>query len=344
MANLLPPFAGVRSEYDDFRLAIRSGASRASATDINGLLGFLLPPAEYLAKFTVAFIPLAHPGVEPVMANMDTERLWKQWKHKLDQFQQQRRDLSAFTDSLFGSLSADILATLTDEDGDRLSLALTYAALENKFGKISPADFAARIATLDIPFADGTEDFQAIIARHEAVHRVAVKAAQPLSEQSKVEYLRRAVNPCGRFVLEIDAWQRANRGLDSQTFTSLRDALVAAWAERSITATAASLGFAGASTTNQLAAVNSLTIEDITVAFAAAMRTFAPPHGVVAAAPIKRVAQASAKQYCWTHGPCNHSSAACRAPDDHHVASASFADMKGGRTTFTSKRNNRPLK
>ena len=38
------------------------------------------------------------------------------------------------------------------------------------------------------------------------------------------------------------------------------------------------------------------------------------------------------RKYCWTHGPCAHTSAECNKPNEGHKKEATFADMKGGST------------
>ena len=36
------------------------------------------------------------------------------------------------------------------------------------------------------------------------------------------------------------------------------------------------------------------------------------------------------RQYCWTHGPCGHSSKDCNRPAPNHVTTATASNRQGG--------------
>ena len=65
--TILRPFPGTKSSFIQFRLEYKAAAKRASpVSGPFGLLGFLLPEADYLIIHPVGpFIPFAEPGEAP---------------------------------------------------------------------------------------------------------------------------------------------------------------------------------------------------------------------------------------------------------------------------------------
>ena len=329
-ASPLPVFSGDKLDYSHFRREVlnRASTSSTTCTEGQGLLGFLLPPEEWLAALhraahpaPAAFIPLEHPGVRPGAAAQ-----FPAWKLDLDLYLEQRQDINKFKMLVRAALDEVSLVALdTDEDGaSSLSLAQMLAILDGMHRLLSPSDLCRNTDKLLLPFQPSTS-IRAFITAQRRVHMVAAANGFPIPEHTKIRSLMTALAPCGVFTPRIEAWTMAVPTAAAQSFDLLAAAIIEyadnhdpavttgtqSYANRVIHSAAPTI--VPAFSSDQLAAIAKLV--------AAAVQS-APPK-------VTR-SQGPQKHYCWTHGYGSHTGMQCLHPASGHVASASGKNPQGG--------------
>ena len=243
----LQPFSDLRKDYQAFRLGLTRSAIRYSTSHPLGLLGFLLPEAAFQARAGAPFVPFAHPGPEPPAPhNAEEDRVWKHWEFKLKQYQTQQAEYNSFLQAVIDLLSPSTQRAMhapgTDLSDRSLRWILEY--LDTTFGTLTPADYEANEALLRETYVEGTS-FREFLAHHRKCHHIAATAT-PLTETSKVSYLRKAVENNQRLARALDLWTLQHTTIASQTFESLATTLENHHDNSPCTATSASVGYTAA--------------------------------------------------------------------------------------------------
>ena len=312
----LPSFSGHKCNFHRFRHSyIEVSQSFSAICGFNhGLLGFLLPPAEWLlllfpvGHVPAPFAPAAHPGAEPLLQNganalaVSTHRTqWDQWKFQTQQYQTQQTDLSAFKILLLASLDAVSRRRLTDAVTGTLTLSIRDidAFLVLHHGTLVVTDYATLLVQLSLPYVLGTP-LADLIQRHRDTHAIALHQAQPFPAVQTVHYLTAALRPCGKFDNCIMIWQLAHPLVANQTFSSLVTALEDFNDAFDPNATSSSMGYAAAVSSPPVTV--QMVSDLIAAAVAAASSRSRTPAAPVSNPPPSRSLPSLRIHCCWTHG------------------------------------------
>ena len=306
-------FSGDKKSFWRYRVLYLDLAARSSTTCEfgHGLLGFVLPDAEWLAldfppgHVAVPFLARRHPGPAPVLAVGAAalqvsvhNALFASWRYEDEQYHLQQSSLNTFKGLFIDSLDAVSRRLLTHPvTGTRnLSVQAIDTHLYGAHGILSPADLRLNEAALrapyqpDLPIHDHT-------SHQQELHAIAQANGSAFSEAQKVEYLIASLRPCNTYNSRIDHWIIAFPTVVLQTFLSLADAVHVYSDNRTPDVTSSIAGYSAA---------------------------------VLPTQPSALVARA--KSYCWSHGTCSHSSQDCLRRQVGHVTSATSANRKGGST------------
>jgi hypothetical protein len=329
---------GLKSSFQSFISRILDIASTACNLFAHGLLGFLLSPVDYiLLSGGVAFVPLVHPGEQPVQA-----QAWAVWKWNMEMFLRQTADINSFRSLFISVLSFDLLAILTDPvTGMRgLTLADIYEQACFKYGVLTIADIAANDAILSIPFVDdGTTPMRTFVATQRKAHSVAAANGQPFPEATKVRRLKLAVSICGAFTTCMALFEAELPTVAAQTFALLAARLESYDDNRTGTVTAGTLNYAAAAVHQPDAATIAAALAPLMVPLlaplvaAAVVNNGAPRNGGTRPQQSGATRVVAPLLYCYSHGQCAHSGADCgdkfRAG---HRDDATLARPHGGET------------
>lgn len=321
---VLPKFSGLKADFPVFKEKVLDCAAMASSLDPQGLTGFFLSVPAFTALFGGPFVPLQHPGQEPAPGQA---RAWKAWAYALQRFELQQSQLQGFTHAFVESL--DVHARLLMEQpgfGIRGRTARwMFNELIRVYGTITPADLLANTASLELAYVPAAliRDYTAAHAR---AHMVAATNGQPLSEAQKVRYLVAGLAPSGVFRQCVDYWHMQYATLAAQTFELLRAAVHSFADNMGPSATSQSLGYASA---NAAADRLPLCAADLTALIQQCLAAQATASSTSKQPATQRD---QAKHYCWSHGPCGHSSQQCEHRRDGHIESATLKNQQGGAT------------
>ena len=239
--------------FNDNILTIAKQTVR-SQTGGTGLLGYLLPtalwatfPANIRADGTIipVFDVITAIDEPPNNANAAVVKFWDKRVTGRDEILTARED---FTHKLINSIPASDISILSDPVWGMLNVtaAQIYAHIRTKYSVLNATDFETIYEHLKLS-KSATEDFEALSARHRALHAICATAAQPLSELEKCKYYKAALstNPAG--CDSAHHYTRLTPLLANQTFATLA-AYVELHAPNFIVTTA-SLGYASAAAT-----------------------------------------------------------------------------------------------
>ena len=275
----------------------------------HGLLGFILPPLEWLGLLfpvghvAVAFVPVPPPGAAPLLPGGATalqvsvhNALFASWKYSDERYQLQQVSLNAFKGIFIASLDCVTRRLITDPlTGTRnVTIQDIDARLFAAHGILSPSDLRANEASLREPYHPD-RPIREHTSTHQELHAIAQANGNPISDAQQVDFLITSLRPCGLFNGRIDHWVIAFPTVALQRFQDLADALHLYADNRTPDLTTSSAGYS------------------------AAVR------------PALDVSSTSRlKAYCWSHGTCSHSSKDCTKRKIGHEDTASFANTKGG--------------
>jgi hypothetical protein len=324
----LPTFSGDNLDYSKFRREILARATTSSTccSEGYGLLGFLVPQAEWIRTLTAAnrpssrlgvFVPLVHPGDKPTAGIQ-----FPSWKADLDLYLEQNKDVNKFKIMFRGSLDEESLAAIDSEDHDNaISLGHMMAILDGLYRTLAPSDLFRNKNKLLIPF-QGATSIRVFISAQRRVHTIAQDNHFAFPETDKVSALTLSLSSFSLFQSCIDNWTMSVPTAAGQTFELLAAAIIQYSDNHDVSSPAAN------SYASQVAQVPSFghvfTIEQQ----AAIARQIAASAQVVTTKTAQQ--QGSAKLYCWTHGFGGHSSVQCQRPAEGHEAAATGKNPLGG--------------
>jgi hypothetical protein len=291
---------------------------------VDGLAGYLLPPATFLAKFGHAYVFPAAREVEPPSIPAAN---WTTWKHHDDTYVKTANDLQDFRNQFLAGLDLPTLLLFEEVGGGNRNRTLEWmvSRMQIQYGTISAAQFESYDELLAKPYIIG-DSMQALIAQHNVVHLAYASNAQPLPEVLKVRYLLNCLRPSGRFTSFMDGYYQRYPTVAQQTFLNASTDLSAFERNMDQRATSQSMGLAASTVT-----INALVATAVKEALLAA--------GVQ---PITKAATPQPKFYCWTHGQnATHNSDACRQRAEGHISTATNHARQGGSNTVWSKSKRR---
>eukprot|EP01034_Spumella_vulgaris_P041206 gene41206-51007_t len=202
-------FSGKAEDYPKFRSEFCLFATTAgSAHPTLGLLGAVIPPAEYLLYATTeedpnpaAFAFLEAPGPMPGVGAQ-----FAAWEYQASRFEKQALDRTALRKAFIARLDADSTVDMAEPNNSfgisRRSVPWMLAWLDNKFRIATPATIAASLALMDIVFVDNGDMTakQYMVKHHTTPHRdAAVVMGGALPQTTKVNKLIAGLTQCGQF-------------------------------------------------------------------------------------------------------------------------------------------------
>jgi hypothetical protein len=239
----LPPFDGSRLSFSTWQQTLLDTAQRASQRP-HGLLGYLLTPAEYaLLPGGPVHVPLADPGVMPIVAAP-----FAIWSFQTTQLQREDAAVAALTQAILQALPPSAQLLLMDgNNGVRgRTLAWIYATLTATFGVATAAELEDAFDSLTLPFVSGT--FDTYVFHHRRVHRMFDVSTFPLTEPIKVLMLVKAVRSVPAYQAHLLQYFAAHPLVREQTFEALATVLERVRVDAS---TVAAHAYAGATVTVQ---------------------------------------------------------------------------------------------
>lgn len=240
-------------KFNDNLLTIARQTVRAQ-TGGTGLLGYLITnamwqifPANIRADGTIIPIFDIITAIEdpPNNANNAVVKLWEKRINDRAAIVAARED---FTHKLINSIPSADISVLSDARWGMLNVtaAQIYAHIKPKYSVLNASDFETIYLKLNLP-KSATEDFEALSARHRALHAICATAAQPISELEKCRYYKAALstNPAGSGATHH--YTQLTPLLADQTFANLVTHVELHAPNFSVTTT--SLGYASAAVT-----------------------------------------------------------------------------------------------
>ena len=351
----------------------RSFVNLASVTcnefNINGLIGAIVPRAEYLViltdqndeRNTVAQLlalatgtviqtvgtgifefldpPLARPvPTNPVTTlSIATHKMeLSLWEHNRDLFTKQFTGLKILKDAMIQALDPVSLAELDDPDYgfQKLTPALILQHLDNRFKIATASDLQSNRAILTVPFR-ADQDFLMFVQTQRAAHTYAERAQHPIDSAEQVAYFKQALVPCGLFTQKMFLYFAMHDMVSQQSFAAFSDSMSQEWKTQILPARAnvTVSSFAGAAAVVLSDADRIAKLEATIESFRSANAT-STTRATVAKTSVSDVKKPRTfTHYCWTHGTyCNHTSEECF---DHkrkpgHRIDATFTDQMEG--------------
>jgi hypothetical protein len=241
-------------------------------------------------------------------------------KEKMTVYERQIVDRASLHRAILNALPATIKSTVLEANaGTPLRNWSVYAIvqrLRDLYGTPKVEDTHTLLEKLQARY-DPTQPLPRFLDEMVETHRALEELKDGISDRQKTFILKQALQHCPQYKSFFDMFQMAHPTRETYTFSALCTGLRTFQPEP----TAASHEYA--------AAVMQPAPEKVAPATK-------PPfqHGQrLTKKPRKRE-----YQYCWTHGICFHSSAACEARDPGHDENATFQDRRGGASLGPQKR------
>lgn len=356
----IPSFDGKQLGYLQYRQNILKFAKQLGKRegDTNGLIGAILSPAEFQLllesqqsaplgrrtrsqDLTGEFIFLENPGKRPICPKdastkneLDnwTTHVLKPWEFAREQFTDQSDSLIQLQDAVEQSLDSNSRGYLEHIHHGLMNLtsAQILEYLDERFATPSERDMEINREKLSMVFRK-EDDFDTLLITHQNAHQYATLAKHPISEADKISYLKRSITPCGIFDRKMELYRNEYPELSQRSFGTMSCSMLSEWREYSQTLPAK----------NPAASANAATSDD-SIALRAEVKalrdTIANFNSVPGKEDKKKPKKFNSEEYCWSHGNCNHSSAACKNPADGHKSAATKSDNMGGSAKTWSSR------
>jgi hypothetical protein len=164
------------------------------------------------------------------------------------------------------------------------------------------------------------KDFRAYITKQRQIHNTFAQAGQPLSEMDKVKYLSAGVDHDLDARGCIQLYFAAVPDLAGQNFNDLAQRINRMMANKPPSTLNEFIGAASNISMAKLISEN----EELRAELIEIRRMLKP--------------QQPQKSYCWTHGPCGHTSAQCVQTATGHMREATIQNRMGGRSGKQGKK------
>lgn len=288
----------------------------------HGLLGYALS-AEMYQTATGAAVPHAPPQDPGPLPENATGVAVTTHKYLQTAFLSDQQAIKKAKATILASLSDEAKSLLADpmHGVRRIDLKTMLDRLRAEYGTLTAHDLEQQKNILLVPYPLNTP-IRDYVRRHTEVANTLRTANQPLSSADRVLHLRAGVRHHPPFASAVQHYLTSYPSVAAQSFTGLADALAQAEDNSDPTPTTGTTGYSAAATPLPTAFSTTELTKMINEAVAAAMRerrsprTPKPPPNFT--------------HYCWTHGPCSHTSSDCRAPSPGHIKDATDSDRRGG--------------
>ena len=179
--------------------------------------------------------------------------------------------------------------------------------LREEYGALRAKDITNLRQQLTKPYivGDNISDF---IDNHINIHQILALSNQAQTENQKIENLRKALELSGQYELVMTMFDSIFTDIRTTTF---REFTTRIKNFNPPPTTTASLGFSAAATKP--------TYEDLE----AEIKSLKSKNR-----PASR--NKTRREYCWSHGSCDHKGSACKTPKDGHIAEATYWKRQGG--------------
>jgi hypothetical protein len=267
--------------------------------------------------------PLPNPGA--LMNNPNAAQLAAH-KYNTELYDKEQTTVKKLKADIFDSLDEEARSKLNDPEFGlrRVTLQGGMDILRVQYGQLSSADIEKQRKILSRSFQTGIPIREHIRQQTDA-HAVYVTAGQAVAEADKVAHLRNSVQHVPALKAATSFFIRMHNTIAGQTFALLAEALEAAEDNGDLEATAGSAGYAAAGTEHFTMA----TVQQMIAAALAQDRSMARRQDT--GKETKATNSRPPRNYCWTHGPCAHSSDDCTRRAVGHVAMSTLANKQGGR-------------
>jgi hypothetical protein len=322
---LIPSFAGdpaANEKYrNEFRPQLLSELERhCQPTHEFGLVGLAVGATEWATYSATPFVALTRVAQPPGNAS---NMAWNIYQEDRNNFEKQENAISLAIGTIFENLGPTALALLIDPATTRYtkSLSVILANLDAQYQQITRQELQAARATLQTRF-NPASDFKTHVTTHRQTHATYVAAAQPLSQNDKINFLVESMEHDNEARAAIRHYFNTYPSLANQTFEDLVTAIGANLANRSGPTTSDFVNMAASSRTT---ADLTQQVEALTRQVNQLQRALAEGRPT-----------ASTKKYCWTHGPNgSHESKDCRYPNrGKHQNEATMENRMGGADRF----------
>ena len=301
--------------------------------DNGGLLGHLLSPAAYEAKFRALgivdfpYISIPNP-VEPVGNNAIE---WKRFERNIFLRQTEQSACRNFRHALLSALDSKTLNDIgTPLQRVDMTIQRIYNRVNELYGNVIGSELEVESQKLAVPL-EALADFDHLLETHIAIHALADESRVPASDFDKLKFLKAAIQHHEGFKLPIELFEATtDHHNGSRTWTAFKDAMVKAHCNMKV-ATKSKKGQANNVTGSKHSREEEEDDEDpatkkptggTTSAFSAeafAKELFChlenQTHG--GAKPVTPKLQAP--HYCWSHGYGNHPSKDCEKQKTGHL-------------------------
>ena len=375
-------FSGRQEEYAEWDRHCFNCAEGASphCFQMMGLLGWFLTAINFLIPVRAVgvagvFVERPAPGARPILPNAPIAAeighfnyLLAIWNEIRLAHEGERSCLAKWTQKYINAIPEHCLAAIKDDVHHfrNLTLLQIHQHMDNQFLVMSPADLAANLSLLDIPFS-----FSNTVAEFIAMQRkiAGTQAAngQPISESRRTFLPKQAFLHPGVYNDRIFHWEIEADTVILQTFDGLATAILEFERNRVTSTVSAAAHYASSTIPSHATSQPSTALVQIQAQMATMAATMAamqshqqqqffqqkiPYVGAVTAQTgggaggHKRLKAAGgggfvprpagggvAKgtfKYCWSHGACKHPSPACMTKSAGHQDAATFANQLDG--------------
>ena len=326
--------------------------------DNGGLLGHLLSPAAYEAKFRALgivdfpYISIPNP-VEPVGNNAIE---WKRFERNLFLRQTEQSACRNFRHALLSALDSKTLNDIgTPLQRVDMTIQRIYNRVNELYGNVIGSELEVESQKLAVPL-EALADFDHLLETHIAIHALADESRVPVSDFDKLKFLKAAIQHHEGFKLLIELFEAAtDHHNGSRTWTTFKDAMVKAHCNMKVPSKskknqANNVTGSKHSREEEKDDEDPTNKEDSTPAMkkstggnssAFSAEAFAKelfchlanqiPGGAKPVTP-----KPQAPHYCWSHGYGNHPSKDCEKPKTGHIEDCAepTKDNKGNTHVF----------
>jgi hypothetical protein len=290
-----------------------------------GHLAIIMPPADYLARTGVAFVPPTHPGNAPVHgANATSAQITetnRQFAADLAEYNLYRTVNEELKKQILAAVPVLYLAILSDDEMGfaEVTCDAMLAHLRTTYGTITQAELETNRTRLSAEWSpdDAIED---LWLRIREIQRFALAGQEPISDSTALRLTLEVLEKTGVFLSATERWREQDEA--TWTLPSFQLHFTRADKERRRKLTAQTAGYHGAHL-----------VTPTTGTPLAAASVAIPPAPLVAAQFSVNVDGGTMMYYCWTHGlgrNANHTSLTCSNKAQGHQDTATVRNRMGG--------------
>jgi hypothetical protein len=306
----------------------------------NGHLALLMPPATYLLRSGIPFVPPIHPGNAPIhvpnaTGNQITEGN-RQYKQDLYDFQTYSNLKTTLKQQLIAAVNEDFLRILEDPDfGFTDVLPLTMLEhLKTTYGTISRDDIEANRNKLSMDI-NADDPIEVLWIRLQEIQRYANAANEPITNDTVIRLTLPVFEKTGVFGTVTEKWR--DRPDADWTFANFKAHFEKGNKERLRKLTAKAAGYHGAHAA--ITSGNSVSGDTLPTTIITDEDTAAAATTLTTDTQSIRTNNNVTMYYCWSHGLGKnraHTSASCHNKREGHQDTATADKMMSGNNRIMS--------